>query len=334
MRIGIVGSGLQCRRRIESLADSVDDEVILVAGINHESLDLVSTKYAIQTTQNVEDIFLDKGIDAVIVCTPPSSHLKYIAMALEQDKKILVEKPISQTSEELVLLRDRFGVTLNRNLRCGFNHRFHPGIQKMKELLNLGLIGSPIFARAVYGICARDDYPKEWRANPSFAAGGQFMEQGSHLIDLFSWLVGPPVSIYCKTSNLIFENQPLDDGGMAILGFENGVTAQMHTTLGQWHNKFEFEIFGDSGFLKVEGLGNTYGTEKLMHGKRDQSAPFNQEVFEFRGIDRSWRAEWESFKRSFESETEDIAKFEDGLFTMQVAEAGYRSSKTGSEIRI
>ena len=334
MKIGIIGSGLQCRRRIESLSDSMDDEIILVAGINRESLDLVSTKYGIQTTLNVEEVFLDNRIDAVIVCTPPNSHLKYLSMALEQKKKILVEKPISQTSEELVALREKFGLDLDRYIRCGFNHRFHPGIQKMRVLLDSGLIGTPIFARAVYGICARDDYPKEWRANPSFAAGGQFIEQGSHLIDLFNWLIGSPISIYCKTSNLIFQNQPLDDGGMAILGFKNGMTAQMHTTLGQWHNKFEFEIFGDSGFLRVEGLGNTYGTEKLIHGKRDQSAPFNQEVFEFRSIDKSWRAEWESFKLSFESEAEDIAKFKDGLFAMQVAEAGYKSSKSGSEIKI
>ena len=257
-----------------------------------------------------------------------------MTLALEHNKKILVEKPISQTSQDLIALREKFGSRVDTYIRCGFNHRFHPGIQQMRSLLNQGAIGSPIFARAVYGICARDDYSKEWRSNPDFAAGGQFIEQGSHLIDLFNWLIGTPIGIFCRTTNLIFENQPLEDGGMAILSFKSGMTAQMHTTLGQWHNKFEFEIFGDSGFLRVEGLGNTYGTEKLIFGKRDQSAPFSQEVFEFRGPDKSWRDEWESFKLSFEVSGQDIADFKDGLLAMQVAEAGYKANQTLTEVSI
>jgi len=334
MKIGIVGSGLQCRRRIEAVVDSKEDQVVLVAGLHQASLDVVAKKYKIETTLDIDGLFSNDKIEAVIICSPPSSHLRYMILALENKKKILVEKPISQTSQELIALQEKFGSDVDKYIRCGFNHRFHPAIQQMRSLLNQGAIGNPIFARAVYGICARDDYPKEWRANPDFAAGGQFIEQGSHLIDLFNWLIGIPTGIYCRTTNLIFENQPLEDGGMAILSFENGMTAQMHTTLGQWHNKFEFEIFGDSGFLRVEGLGNTYGTEKLMFGKRDQSAPFSEEVFQFRGADKSWRDEWESFKLSFDVAGQDIAVFKDGLLAMQVAEAGYIANQTLTEVRI
>jgi predicted dehydrogenase len=334
MKIGIVGTGLQFRRRIEAINESKDDQVVLVAGLNQESLDTIAKKYNVETTLETDALFFNKEIEAIIVCTPPSSHLHYMILALRHKKKILVEKPISQTSQELIALQEEFGDCVNKYIRCGFNHRFHPAIQQMRSFLNQGAIGNPIFARAVYGICARDDYFKEWRANPKFAAGGQFIEQGSHLIDLFNWLIGTPTGIYCRTTNLIFENQSLEDGGMAILSFESGMTAQMHTTLGQWHNKFEFEIFGDSGFLRVEGLGNTYGTEKLMYGKRDQSAPFSQEVFEFRGSDKSWRDEWESFKLSFEVSGQDIASFKDGLLAMQIAEAGYRANQTSTEVRI
>jgi predicted dehydrogenase len=334
MKIGIVGTGLQCRRRIEAIIDSKEDQVVLVAGLNQESLDLISDKYHIETTLETDELFFNNQIEAVIVCTPPSSHLHYMVLALRHKKKILVEKPISQTSQDLIALQEEFGPDVDTYIRCGFNHRFHPAIQQMRSLLNKGAIGKPIFARAIYGICARDDYFKEWRANPEFAAGGQFIEQGSHLIDLFNWLIGTPTGIYCRTTNLIFENQPLEDGGMAILSFANGMTAQMHTTLGQWHNKFEFEIFGDSGFLRVEGLGNTYGTEKLFYGKRDQSAPFSQEVFEFRGSDKSWRDEWESFKLSFEGNRQDIGLFNDGLLVMQIAEAGYRANQTSTEVSI
>lgn len=334
MKIGIVGAGLQCRRRIEAIIDSKEDQVVLVAGLNQESLDLISSKYHLATTLEPDTLFTNSQIEAIIVCTPPSSHLYYMTLALKNKKKTLVEKPISQTSQDLIALQNEFGSAVDTYIRCGFNHRFHPAIKQMKSLLNKGAIGNLIFARAIYGICARDDYFKEWRANPKFAAGGQFIEQGSHLIDLFNWMIGIPTGIYCRTTNLIFRNQPLEDGGMAILSYARGITAQMHTTLGQWHNRFEFEIFGDLGFLRVEGLGNTYGTEKLVFGKRNSFAPFSQEVIEFRGSDKSWRDEWESFKLSFEVSGQDIGNFKDGLLAMQIAEAGYKSNQTSTEVLI
>ena len=149
MKVGIIGSGLQCRRRIESLVESNSDEVVLVAGNHLDSLKIIAEKYRLQITSNIEEIFNNPLIEAVIICTPPSSHTKYITKCIENKKKVLVEKPISQTVAELVSLKNQFGSDLDKYLRCGFNHRFHPGIQKMKGFLESGRIGAPIFARAI-----------------------------------------------------------------------------------------------------------------------------------------------------------------------------------------
>jgi hypothetical protein len=50
----------------------------------------------------------------------------------------------------------------------------------------------------------------------------------------------------------------------------------------------------------VEGLGGRYGTEKAIFGKRDFTAPFAEEVVEFRGEDRSWQEEWKEFVAAIE----------------------------------
>ena len=116
--------------------------------------------------------------------------------ALLSGKKVLVEKPLFQSSDEALSLEKEFSSEIITSVRCGFNHRFHPAISSLKENLTAGVIGNVIFARAIYGISARMDYLSEWRSDPKFAAGGQFIEQGSHILDLFQWMLGKPIGIY------------------------------------------------------------------------------------------------------------------------------------------
>lgn len=330
MKVAIIGTGLQAKRRIESIiADG--DEVLIIYGVNLKTLQEVSERYKVNAAENYDEIFNNPEIDLIVVCTPPSSHGFYIKKSLETNKKVLVEKPIFQSSEEMLSLREEFGDLLESSIICGFNHRFHPAITLMKKKLDEGLIGKFLFARSIYGICARNDYQGEWRSNPEFAAGGQFIEQGSHVIDLFQWMLGKPIGIYCKTTNLLFNEAILEDGGMAILTFQNGVTAQMHTTLAQWHNKFEFEIFGENGFLRVVGLGNAYSVETLEIGMRDDQKPFSSEIIQFRGPDISWREEWKAVKNHLKHQLTANANFKDGVNVMKIAEAAYLSNELSSE---
>lgn len=334
MNIGIIGSGLQCGRRIEALQNSNLDQIVLVVGNNLKSLETVSKKYNVQISQTIDEIFSTDEIEVIIICTPPNSHYEYMRRALLAGKNVLVEKPISKTSMEIEHLLEEFGDEVNERIRCGFNHRFHPGLQMAKKYISDMAIGDILFARSTYGIAARPAYTDEWRSNPEYAAGGQFIEQGSHQIDLLRWLIGPVKSIFCKTTNKIFENQPLDDGGMAILTFDHGVTAQIHTTLAQWHNKFEFEIYGTNGFIRVSGLGNAYGTETFEFAKRDDSAPFNSHTHQFRGADKSWSLEWDAFKNAMAGLATDIGSINDAYEVMRIAEAGYISNETLSEVLI
>lgn len=334
MKVGIIGSGLQSSRRIQAIHGASDDFISVVVGNNHRTLSQVNKNYGIPIASDPEKIFQNDEIEVVIICTPPSSHYEFMRLGLLSNKKILVEKPITKSSSEIDALINEFGTQVRESVRCGFNHRFHPGMQMARKFLLENKIGELLFGRSIYGIAARPDYTKEWRSNREFAAGGQFIEQGSHQIDLFQWLIGPIESIFCKTSNKIFDKQELDDGGMSILSFKTGVSAQLHTSLAQWHNRFELEIYGTSGFVKVSGLGNTYGTETFEYGERDDFAPFNSHTHQFRGPDKSWILEWEAFKKSIMGESTDIGTIDDARNVMLIAEAGYKSNSHRTEIKL
>ena len=136
------------------------------------------------------------------------------------------------------------------------------------------------------------------------------------------------------TSRLFFTEQQLDEGGMAVFRARSGATASLHTTLTQWKNLFQFEVFGADGYIVIDGLGGGYGTESLSFGRRDFSAPFADHVTVFRGGDRSWKEEWNEFLLAIEEKREPLGSGRDGLEVMKLGLAAYEAEKTGQIVTI
>jgi predicted dehydrogenase len=127
----------------------------------------------------------------------------------------------------------------------------------------------------------------------------------------------------------------LEDNAFALLRTADGQIAQFHTSWTQWKNRFTFEVFGRDGYVCVEGLGGSYGTESLEVGrrKREGGAP-DVETFEFPGPDLSWQAEWQEFTSAIREGRQPLANGEDGLQAMRLIAAIYESARTGQVVRL
>ena len=333
MRVAIVGAGLQCMRRAEAVKDCSDAELVTIASRNTVISEKLSSKFGCEPEKDWISAVNRDDIDAVIVCTPPNLHAEISITAMRAGKHVLCEKPLSRTlkeAEDMVRTAKETG----KILKCGFNHRHHPAIFIAKQMVDKGSLGKPLFARCRYGNCGRPEYEKEWRADPKQAAGGQFIEQGIHAIDLFRWFLGELAEVCCMTSNHFFKKMPLEDDGMAIFRAKSGATATLHTTLAQWKNLFSFEVFCEEGYAIIDGLGGSYGEEKLTVGKRDFNSPFQDKITYFRRADQSWREELKEFIESIKEGREPIGNGKDGLESMRVALTAYKSEKEGRILRI
>lgn len=333
MRVAIIGAGLQCRRRAPVVKEWPGASLVVIASLMLAHAETVASAFGCDATDRWKVAVERDDVDLVLVCTPPHVHAEISIAAMRAGKHVLCEKPLSRTLDESAAMV-RVAEETGRVLKCGFNHRHHPAIGEAKRLVDRGDIGRPLFGRCRYGICGRPGYEKEWRADPRQAAGGQFIEQGSHVIDLFRWFLGEVAEVACMTSTQYFKRQPLDDNGMALLRMRSGATASLHVSLTQWKNLFSFEIFGEDGFVEVSGLGTSYGTERLIVGRRDFEAPFHEGVTEYRSGDASWREEWKEFLGAIEDGREPIGSGRDGLAAMRVALAAYEAEKTGRALAI
>ena len=128
--------------------------------------------------------------------------------------------------------------------------------------------------------------------------------------------------------------KPLEDNGFGLLKIKNGIIASIHSSITQWINTFEFEIYGEKGSLTVTGLGTSYGVEKLVVSLHDPKGPFSHETIEFRGNDFSWQKEWEEFARAIKTRKQPIGNGLDGLKAIKIVNAIYKSSKIGKVIVI
>jgi predicted dehydrogenase len=146
--------------------------------------------------------------------------------------------------------------------------------------------------------------------------------------------MGEVSEVSCMTGVLYFKQQALDDNGMAVFRMRSGALAHLHASLTQWRNLFRFEVFGADGYVMVEGLGASYGTERLVVGRRDFNAPFSEQATEYRGADVSWKEEWKEFVQAVEEKREPLGDGRDGLEAMRVALAAYEAEKTGRVVRL
>jgi predicted dehydrogenase len=241
---------------------------------------------------------LARTAPGIVVASTTNAHLMPIALAaLAQGAHVLIEKPMGRNAGEARAMADAARAS-GRVLQVGFNHRFHPAIRKALTLARSGTFGRVLFARCTYGHGGRKGYEKEWRGSRDECGGGELLDQGVHVLDLFQALLGRPTRVHCELGTFAWPIAPLEDNAFALLRYGGGQVATFHTSWTQWKNRFELQIYCDEGSLEVAGLGGSYGTETLTIARRrhEGGAPALW-TESFAGPDRSWEDEWDELVR-------------------------------------
>ena len=311
MRVGIIGAGLQGGRRAQAIKEA-GDELVIMADIEYKRAKLLADAMKCQATDKWQNVATGENIEIVVVCTPPHLHELISLSALRQGKHVLCEKPLARTVEEAEKMVDAARDN-SVKLKCGFNHRHHPGMVRARDWVDSGCIGEIRAIRCRYGIGGRPGYEKEWRMNPEISGGGQLMDQGMHVIDLCRWFLGDFNRTYGITATSFWDIAPVEDNAFVILQTEKSQTALIHVSWTEWKNLFCFEILGKDGYIVVEGLGGSYGTERAVLGKRAFLEPFQEETVEFRGGDNSWFNEWREFTSAIAEDRDFPSNGNDGL---------------------
>jgi predicted dehydrogenase len=324
MNYAIIGCGLIGKKRLNGLPAGSKLAVACDTNLAHAE-ELVKLAGTGRACADYNVAVTDPQVEAVVVATINSELAPISAAAIRAGKHVIVEKPAGisvRQLDELIALEKRHGVCV----RVGFNHRYHPAFQKAREIFESGVMGELMFLRARYGHGGRIGYDQEWRADPKLSGGGELIDQGIHLIDLAGWFLGelPQVDGHAAT---YFWKMPVDDNAFLNLQTAKGQTAWLHVSCTEWKNLFSFEIYGRHAKLAIEGLGGSYGVEKLYHYqmKPEMGIP-DTKVYEFPGADESWKIEMTKFEEDVQLKRTPDAGLAEARAALQIVEIIYEKS--------
>jgi predicted dehydrogenase len=324
-RFAIIGCGLIGRKRLASLRHG---QLSVACDLDISRADaLIATAGRGRATANVEDAVHDSAVDAVIVSTLNSSLASIARQAIEAGRHVLVEKPAGISVAEiddLMALSAEKGV----QVRVGYNHRFHPALLGARKLVDAGALGPLMFLRGRYGHGGRIGYDREWRADPELSGGGELIDQGVHLIDLAAWFLGPFPGIEGHVATYYWD-MPVDDNAFLSLRTATGQTAWLHVSCSEWKNLFSFEIYGRAGKLQIDGLGGSYGMERLtLYKMLPQMGPPETTSWDYPSGDDSWALEMEAFLEDIKQGRTPVPGLKEARATLEVVEKIYRNSSS------
>jgi predicted dehydrogenase len=268
---------------------------------------------------------LDTPADAVIVSTLNANLGPVTLACLQSGKHVLVEKPVAVSVAEIDELIE-CAAKKSLLVRAGYNHRFHPAFQQARRIFDSGVLGPLMFIRARYGHGGRVGYDREWRADPKLSGGGELIDQGVHLIDLAGWFLGDWSRMDGHVATY-FWDMPVDDNAFLHLCTSSGQTAWLHASCTEWKNLFSFEIYGKLGKLHIEGLGGSYGVERLYHYQMlPEMGPPETIIYEFPRGDDSWGLETREFVEDIRLKRQPAVGLKEARSVMSVVETVYRTS--------
>jgi predicted dehydrogenase len=328
--IAVIGCGLIGARRAAALARIAGVRIVAVCDRDPARAESVAKNFpgcAVRTAAS-EALRLP-GVAAVVVATPHVSLAEIARDAASLGLHVLLEKPGAISVRELESVAAASAASGAR-VRLGYNHRFHPALRRAREIVDAGEIGPLMFLRARYGHGGRVGYEREWRADPALSGGGELIDQGVHVIDLAGWFLGDFSRVEGHVATY-FWNMPVDDNAFVSLRTAGGQTAWLHVSCTEWKNLFSLELYGRTGKLAIDGLGGSYGVERLTYYRmRPEMGPPDTTVWEFPHGDDSWERESAAFIDDIRTGREPSPGLAEGLRTLRVVEEVYRLSAPGS----
>lgn len=330
MKFLIAGLGSIGRRHLRNLLTLDERDILLYR--THQST-LPDDELAAFPFEADLGAALDHKPDAVIISNPTSLHLQVAIPAAEAGCHLLIEKPVSHSSEGL----DDLVAAVQRNscrVLVGFQFRFHPGLQKIADLLQQAAIGRPLSVRAHWGEYLPgwhpwEDYRQGYSARPDL--GGGVILTLSHPLDYLRWLFGEVKALWCFSAGRGELGLEVEDTAEIGLQFADGVIGSVHLDYNQRPSAHYLEIIGTQGILRWDNADGDVRLYRDDDGTSHAGHP-SCEVFPAPpGFERNhlFLTEMSHFIQVARGEEESLCTLEDGIQALRLADAARVSAREG-----
>ena len=311
--VGVVGLGYWG----PNLARNFDDlgHLAWLCDRDRDLLERVAARHPqARRTTELDDLLDDHELDAVVIATPVPTHFELARRALAARKHVLVEKPPAlrgEEMEELCALAEERG----RALMPGHLLLYHPGVRKLKELVDRGELGDVLY---VYG--NRQNLGKIRRDENAL------WSLGVHDLSVILYLIGEEPSEVWAHGNA-FLTRGVEDVVFCYLRFPSGRMAHMHLSWLDPHKRRMLTVVGTERMVVFDDM--ELERKVTIYDKAPEQAPASYGEWRTRTgdiyspkipNDEPLRLECQEFLRLARGEGDGLAPARDGAVVVRTLE--------------
>jgi predicted dehydrogenase len=316
----VAGAGSIGRRHISNLK-KLGLTRLAACDPHPERLEYVVSEFQVETFPGFEEGLASFQPDVVLVCTPPVNHVAQAMQALRAGAHVFVEKPLSDRMDGVEELRDE-AAKRGAVVQVGYNLRFHPSIQKLKELVDAATVGKILWAHIEAGSYLPDwrpwqDYRKSYTARREL--GGGILLDGSHEIDYVTWLFGAPQEVACMAGRVSQLEVNVEDCATVLLRFPDGMRADVHVDFIQRSYSRYCSLVGPEGKLQWDLLNSS--VQIVRPGVPAETTKFEVQ------INDAYVAEFAHFLECVRTGARPRFTLEDAILTLRVTLAARASAE-------
>jgi UDP-N-acetyl-2-amino-2-deoxyglucuronate dehydrogenase len=253
--IGMIGLGMASLPHARALLNLQERiEVLHAFSPSTERRAAFAAAHGLPTTDTLDAVLADPRVDAVLVLTPPNTHLDIVERAAAAGKHVLLEKPIEVTlarAERLVEVAEAAGTILAIVLQ----NRFRPAGIELQRLVAAGRLGRLVHAAARTSYWRPQSYYDEpGRGTLARDGGGVLLTQAIHNLDLMISLVGLPQTVTGFVATSPVHTMEGEDMATASLRFADGALGSISATTCAFPGYPDvLELIGAHGTALLEG---------------------------------------------------------------------------------
>lgn len=242
-------------------------------------LDVLNKYTGVRTYTDFDTMLREVELDAVIIATPSSMHIKMVEAALERNLHVFCEKPFcldTKEGDELTRIANEKGLVN----QVGYHYRFVGAFQEVKRLLDVNAIGkiTHVLAEA-YGPVVLKPKGSTWRTQRS-QGGGCLYDYAAHPLNLVNWYLGLPQRVGGSVLNKIF-SKDTDDEVFGTLYYEDGISAQLSVN------------WSDESYRKMTTKITIWGTKGRIYADRQECQVYIRETQNIpHGYQRGWNVRY------------------------------------------
>jgi myo-inositol 2-dehydrogenase/D-chiro-inositol 1-dehydrogenase len=319
VRIGVIGVGRIGRMHAELLVRRVDGVTVTAVSDAHPGTAAgVADELGVPAT-GVDELLARADVDAVAICTSTDTHADLIAAAARAGKAIFCEKPVSLDLAELdraLAAVEAAGVPF----QIGFNRRFDPAHQAVRDAVGAGDVGEPQLVR----VSSRDPAPPPLEYVK--VSGGIFLDMTIHDFDMARYVAGSEVvEVFARGAVNVdagFAEAGDVDTALVMLVHESGcLTAIDNSRQAVYGYDQRVEVFGSEGMAASENPLAHTAVVRTAAGTRLPTLPY----FYLERYVPSYLREWEAFRSALVTGQAPPVTAEDARAPLVIGLAAWRS---------